>query len=213
MGREVSYDCKCGYSYIETIGGCADAIDLITSVSQLGSYCKCCGFAQIFISDRYVFDENEYYKTEVEEIGGVEATTKLINKLYKENNKNRCNKCNGELEILKDDNGLSIFWSYLSYRRYEEAKTLECTTCKEFRQVSPSYKEYYLDANTKEVIKEDVITETSCGVCNSEMKEIEVREITKIKKNDEGEYYIDPTFVKCPKCNKFDIEESLMHWH
>jgi len=21
------------------------------------------------------------------------------------------------------------------------------------------------------------------------------------------------TFVRCPKCNKFDIEEEVMHWH
>lgn len=90
MGIEVSYDCKCGYSYVESIGGAADATDFITSISQLGSYCKCCGFAQMFISDRYVFGE-DYYGMEIDEIGGVEATTKLINKLYKENNKNRCN--------------------------------------------------------------------------------------------------------------------------
>ena len=212
MGREVSYDCKCGYSYVESIGGAADAIDFITTISQLGSYCKCCGFAQMFISDIYVFGEDDR-SIEVNEIGGVEATTKLINKLYKENNRNRCNKCNGGLEMLEDSNGYPVLWQDTSYRPYEVAKTLECVTCKEFRQVTPSYKEYYLDANTKKVIKEDVITETSCGVCNSEMKELQESGALKMElyKGERDFRYV--TFVRCPKCNKFDIEEEVMHWH
>ena len=210
MAKDVLYDCKCGYSYIETIGYAAgNAAAFIIYVSQLSSCCKSCGFAQRFVSDEYVF---EMISLEIDRVGGVEAAKKIINKACKENNKNRCNKCNAEMEVFKDANNQPILWLNSSYRRMEAAKTLECTKCKEFRQVKPPYKEYYLDVNTKEVIKEDEIIETTCGVCNSEMRELQTNEVLKLELNNEERNFRYATLVKCPKCKKFDIEEDEVQW-
>ena len=211
MAKDVLYDCKCGYSYIETIGCAAgNATAFIIELSQFISCCKSCGFAQRFVSDEYVFDT---ISLEIDQVGGVEAVKKIINKSYKENNKNRCNKCNAELETFKDANNHPVIWINSGYQRMEVAKTLECTKCKEFRQVKPPYKEYYLDVNTKEVIKKDEIIDTTCGVCNSEMKELQTNELLKLELHNEERYFRNTTLVKCPKCKRLDIEEDEVHWH
>jgi len=185
MGKEVEYKCKCGYEHFESDGG-----SMAEFMLEETSYCKSCGLAQIYISDNF-YDEEEFpvgMFSEPERQGIIDAA-------YGKNNKNRCKECNGELERIVNDEYPKIMpWVCSDYNQGISSTTLECKTCKEFRQTYPVHKKYYLDTKTKKVLKEVEVKGDTCNECNSKMVEIKTN-------NDK---------VKCPKCNKFDMEERTM---
>ena len=216
----ISYECKCGYSYYERYGNCSSDPDSllcnILDVTTRKASCKECGFIQPKIKDKELSEQLEsfrYYNQE--EIPDVDAIVKDLEKrAYECNNNNQCKKCDGELEEIGFD--IDVGWFRMLDYSYQKPKPYKCPECKEFKEVSAT-QEYYLDTSTKEVVRKDELYVTKCDECNSELQEVQEKEIKRdVIHNIGGEpvpgiEYV--TLVKCPKCNNPEMEKDEYHWH
>jgi hypothetical protein len=219
----ISFECKCGYSYAEYYGNCSgDAGGLLCGIletSQTKAHCKECGFIQPKILDEQLVENLKsfyFYNQEgVKEISTSVKETKGL--VYSHNNNNQCKQCNGDLQELEfiERNKIDIGWFRLSDYSYQEAKSFECPTCEEFKEVL-ACKEYYLDTDTKEILRKDEVFSSTCDVCDSELQEVQIKKYVKpVIHNIGGKHTYgaeDVTLAKCPKCKRFDTELYEFHW-
>ena len=175
--------------------------------SQSLSYCIECGFLQPKI------DIKEIRFTVVEVFGesAVDAE-KEIQGLLAINNHNQCRKCDGELVYIENSQLINELNKHFDYKSYEYKTTLAslCATCKEFKD-SEIIREYYVDTNTKKLLKKVLVRNDECNICKTKLEKIEVKGAkgTCRKSKSIGRYgyggYIK-LGVKCPNCGSFSMK-------